>query len=634
MTEWGLLLVVAMIATTSILVPGLAIGAALRLRGLLLWGFAPAAGVAALSVSAFALGLGGVRWQLWSAGALVVLLVLLSLLVGGLLGARGPQAPAPAGQGMWLVTAVTVGAVLGVIRMATIIGHPGNISQTNDATFHLNVLRFIGETGSASSLDVLGALGASGFYPAAWHALASLLTSAGLDSVMVANAVSLAIAGPVWTLSIASFVWAASGARVVPTAISAALAPTLFAFPFYMLDFGVLYPYALSLAIVPGTLALLVARTRGTGESGRQGDRRAAWALTGFSTLVGLAAIGFAQPAGLLVWLIGATALAVCQVLSRGARRPEVPWWRTSAAVLIILVAALGIWLAVASVSSEQQWPPRHPAPRAALEMLLNSSAGPGPMIVVSVLAVIGFVVAIRTPPLRWLALFGAAVATLTLVAVSVQSPAVRSLLAAWYADWHRFLALMPLIVIPFAALGAAAVARRLGRRSSRRRPVVALVVVALALAEAGVWVAVDVRTDSHRYDVVAVDYLSDDERDLLEALPELVGPDERVLGNPSAGAAFGYALSGRDVVPRTWSMPTDADFEVLRLELVDLASEPAVCEAVRRMGIDYVLDFGESAQGPGKWDMPGLTGFAAVEGFEEVAADGDASLWRITGCD
>lgn len=633
MSEWGLLFLMAAVATTVILVPGLAVGAALRLRGALLWGFAPAGGVAALAVSAVALGLAGVRWQLWSSGAVIALLVLLAAAVGRLLGRGKPLRPSSSPRPWVLGVAVSTGAVLGALRMAAIIGHPENVSQTNDATFHLNVLRFIGESGSASSMDVLDALGASGFYPAAWHAVASLLTGVGFDSVLVANALSVAMAGPLWTLSITVFVWCATEGRRLPSVAAAVLSPTLFAFPFYMLDFGVLYPYALALVLVPGTLSVLVAQMRSAVMPLGRSQDRTPWALTAVVSLVGLAAIGFAQPAALLVWVIGATSLAVWHVVHRRASDGRIRWLRSAGALVVIVLTALAIWLAVTSISSEQLWPPHTSAPRAAIQLLLNSSAGPGPMIAISVLASIGFVVAVRVEALRWLALFGAAIAIMTLVAVSVQSPAIRGLLAAWYADWHRFLALMPLVVVPFAALGAEAVARWVDQRWTRLTRVVAVALLGVVLAETGIWVAADLRTGTHRYDAAALDYLSDDERSLLESLPDLVSSDARILGNPSAGAAFGYALSGRDVIPRTWSKPKEQAFEILRQDLVDLADDPSVCQAVRQIGVDYVLDFGPSAEGPGKWDMPGLTGFASAEGFEMVAADGGASLWRITGC-
>lgn len=71
-----------------------------------------------------------------------------------------------------------------------------------------------------------------------------------------------------------------------------------------------------------------------------------------------------------------------------------------------------------------------------------------------------------------------------------------------------------------------------------------------------------------------------------------------------------------------------------MRDDLADLEDDPQVCPAVEALGVDYVLDFGESEEGPGKWEMPGLTGFSGAAGFTLVAERGDASLWLITGCD
>ncbi len=111
-----------------------------------------------------------------------------------------------AGRGpRWVVIAgVGVGIVVATLRLAFYIGSPENVSQTNDAVFHLNALRYILDTGSASSLDLSGMLGASSFYPAAWHAPASLVAlSTGADLVVVANSMSIAIGAFVWTVGIA-----------------------------------------------------------------------------------------------------------------------------------------------------------------------------------------------------------------------------------------------------------------------------------------------------------------------------------------------------------------------------------------------------------------------------------------------
>ncbi|MES2867543.1 MAG: DUF6541 family protein, partial [Actinomycetota bacterium] len=121
----------------------------------------------------------------------------------------------------------------------------------------------------------------------------------------------------------------------------------------------------------------------------------------------------------------------------------------------------------------------------------------------------------------------------------------------------------------------------------------------------------------------------------LLEALDELVEPGARVLGNPSTGTGFGYFLSGVDVFPRTWSPPTSQSWTVLGEYLRDAAADPEVCEALTAYGQpEYVLDFGLGEEGPGRYELPGMTDFSGQDGFELVAEDGDVSLWRITACD
>ena len=632
MSHWLYFLPTALTAVLIVLAPGLVVGWVLRLRGILLWGFAPAAGTAAIAVSATLLGIIGVQWSWWSASLAVLVLIIIAALIGW--AARPVRIRLRVSRPSILIFAVVIGTLIGMARMALLIGSPQNLSQTNDATFHLNALRFISESGSASSLDILGTLGTTGFYPAAWHSIASLVMElCGVGPVAAANATALVIAGPIWTLSITSFVWCVTRGSRLAAVAAAVMSPVLFAFPLAMLDFGILYPYALAVAVLPGVLALLVhAVSAGSGGEASVSSRRA-WLVIA-STAVGIAALGLSQPSVVLIWITGALCVAVLRLTEDWKTANTRQRRRRIGMIAAALLVGAGLWLTITRMSSSMLWGPRMPLAAALTEMLVNNSIGPGPSIIMSLLSIIGFVIAVRVGRLRWFALFSGTVVFLTAVALSVQNEAIRGLLAAWYADPQRFVALMPLIVIPLASVAVAEMSSRMRRM---RGPVLSggLVGVLLAavIAEMVVWTLVPAERRSNSYDLSASSYLSIDEEALLKALPRYVGPDDRILGNPSTGAAFGYALSGRDVVPRTWSMPADEDFQELRWGLADIADDPAVCAAVDRMGIDYALDFGKSATGAGKWKMPGLTGFSTAKGFEKVAQIGEASLWRVTGC-
>ena len=68
--------------------------------------------------------------------------------------------------GRWApFAAFVVAAALLAWRTVQVMGTPASISQTYDAVFHLNSVRFALDTGQASSLTI-GAMTGRGFYPA------------------------------------------------------------------------------------------------------------------------------------------------------------------------------------------------------------------------------------------------------------------------------------------------------------------------------------------------------------------------------------------------------------------------------------------------------------------------------------
>lgn len=623
MAEWVALLPLVLLAAGVLFLPGLLIGWGLRLRGIVLCGFAPAAGTAAVALSAIFLDVAGIPWGLASAALSTAALAVLALGVGWFLRGDDPETRKSLGWGAGV--AVIVGMLLSTARMAVMIGQPSYLSQTNDAVFHFNVLRFVEDSGSASSLSVTGVVDSSAFYPAAWHALTALVVeAAGGDFIRSSNAMSLVIAGAVWTTGIAALVWAATRGGRVATVASAIFGATLFVFPFLMLDFGVLYPYALSLAILPGIMAATIDAL-----GGRPSAARVVRVL--LITLVGLAALALAQPAIILVWVAFALTYGGWALVGAArAGRPVI----AVVGILLLAVASVAVWHWLTTSTGGDHWVPLRSTPDALFDLIANAPAGNPPMIATSVFALVGLVVAAATRGLRWLPTLWIVFAGLAFVATAVNNPQLRTvLLGAWYGDPFRLLALMPLVVVPAAAIGFAWLTGLIARRSALAASIVGTLVLGLTVAEAAVWTWIDRTYAEDTYTVDAESFVSADELALMTELDQYVGPDDRVLVNPSAGGAFGYALSGRDVVPRTWSMPMDDDFQRLRWHLREAAYMDDVCGSLDRMGVDYVLDFGAGSAEAGRWVMPGMTGFTDADGFELVAERGDASLWRITAC-
>ncbi len=630
LAQWPALLV----APAVLFLPGLAWGYALRLRGLALWALAPAASVATLTGAALILGLFGVGWSAPAAVAVCGVVAAVAVLVRVTTRTRGTAVPRPAGTAL-VAAGVAAGALLTLARLGLYIGAPDAISQTNDAAFHLNALRFAVETGAASPLQLTSMLGASTFYPSSWHVLASVVVPlSGADVEVAANVVSLAVACLAWPLGIAYLTRSIAGPGAA--AVAAALSAAIPAFPLVLLQWGVLYPQLVAVALLPAAIAVVLdPALRGAGR----------WGLLRPALLggVGLAAIALSQPSVLLAWIVAVYLWGLGEIVRRWRGMSTARRRAAIAALAAAAVLSAGVWFAFGR-SIDGTWPTTSGVPAAALEVLANGFLGYPWAVGASILLVVGIVAAVREPACRWVVAVWAAFGVLYVVAAAIDLRPVRAFLVdPWYDDPYRIAALLPVVVLPLAGIGAAAVAGAVARRRGWQPAALQAAVLAVVVATgAGSLIVApqierrDVfadRVDPNLYRPTADSWLSADELELLERLDDTVPADAVVIGNPGTAMGFGYALSGRNVVPRTWSPPPGEAYDVLWQRLRDVASDDAVCPALDAFGARYVLDFGPGEEYPGRWVMPGFDRLAGQPGFELVDREGDARLWRVTAC-
>lgn len=636
--EWAGSSYVIALAAGLIFAPGLALLAIVRVRGLMLVAFAPVMSIAMTSVSALVLDLAGIGWT--PVAFSVAMLVILA--VGLITRWLAPMPHSERGQREWFVPiAIAIGGFLTLWRLIAYIQHPDGISQSNDAIFHLNAVRYILETHSASALDVSGFIGGTGFYPAAWHGITSMLVLiSGADIAVAANAVTLVVGAAIWPLGIA---WLTKVIFRSDSAAAAAgiLAAALQTFPILMFQWGVLYPNALSTAMLPAALAVVLSipewlRLRA--------DWRT-WLLSALLVMTSVGAIALAQPATLLAGGLVVSIWLTSQIVRSSAR-------------IIVKLAAIAVtwgglavvWYFFAHSTSGSHWGPFRGRLQAGLDILTNAHIFMAPAIAISVFMLIGLVVATLTAANRWVVVAWAGISALYFVAATVGRDFIRvELLGAWYADPYRVAALAPLLTIPLAAYGLAITVRkatgwwaaRSGRETSDRSDswltvgVASLVMIVITLLR-----PVPMPTLYGEFETESLyvegdsTYLSTDERQMLESLDELLPADARVIANPSTGSGFGYMLSGLDVNPKTWAPPVNEDWWILAESLRDVASVPEVCDALATFGSpQYVLDFGIGGTEPGRYEMPGMTDFDGQPGFSKVAGVGDVSVWQITAC-
>ncbi|WP_454301319.1 DUF6541 family protein [Salana multivorans] len=688
---WSTAVAPFLVACALMLLPGLAVGWAARLRPALLLALAPAVslGVIALAgVGSGALGLG------WSVVAVAVTTLVVGLVAGGLVrGLRADPLGArwPSGRTGWLLA---LGPLLGLLlatalqgrRLLTSIGSADAVAQSYDTTFHLNGVALILETGNASPLAMtLATPGSeSGFYPNLWHSIAAILvqvTGAGIPTAT--NALALATTLLVWPLSTMALVWVVFGPRPFPLTVSALL---VFAFPHFpnrFLSFGILYPNLLAYAALPAALALVLLVLRALGVGSPRGGGRLVWLGPVGLLLVALPGLSVAHPSGTVAWVV----LAACALLvslarwtwrrlgrrRAGARQPVrtaaghhaarsqgglvavgVAWAATIAA-LVVGVVAIQTLPALAVLRPRVLWGTQLSFSQATQSLLDLSTASPptgGQPIgtdtsvpLVAALVLVGLVLAIVTPRWRWLVLGYGVVAGLWIACVALNSPLREALVTFWYGDQIRLAALLPVLGLPLAVLGVESLVRVATRVRARRWAVAAaaLAVIALLDVASGRFPAV---RDS--FDRIAwmhgtwpgqtqPDLLTEEEAAFLDDVAQVVPNGEAVVVNPWDGGALLWALEDVPVVFPVPNASLDADRALVAGQLAQADTDPAVCDALAELDTSYVLVLGapiwDPEGDPARPDL-GFSGLYGLDGVAElVQQDGDLALFRVTAC-
>jgi len=634
---WAEATVVLITVAALAWVPGWCVAAAWRAPVGVLGGvlgrltIAPVLTFAAAAPAAVVAHAVGVRWSVWWLAAATLVLCAPALV------ARRPVVHAPREDvprpGRGLLAAIALGIGLQVVPLLAGMGRPGRLLSGWDAVWHLNALRLIHQTGDASSfsLTAVNSLDGTsdGYYPAAWHAVTALVP-VWPDLAVVDNMSVLLLTTVPWTLGIVALARVTFPSRPRLWTWSAALSAAGASLPAY-LAFGSsgLTPNAVAGALWPGVLALVIHVLRRPTVSS---------VVVTCTAVAGLAAVHSNAAVTLAVAVGPWVAVVALPHARRLVHRP--------AGIALVAVAGAAVVGAVvlvatstrAEVLSSYDGAPSQGLGRSLVDLLSGEVGRSGPQtgFVLMAAGLVGIVAARRLPRARAALLAAGALSVLYLLTASPPA-GLEWVGRAWYGEPRRFAAALVATVLPFAALAADSGTRVLLRRLRAERPRVpagrraATVTAAAVLAVAGALGVVGLGSLSHdafHGSAMRSALASDDELAMLHRLPDELGAGT-VLGTPLSGSASLFGLTGVPVVPRTGFPPDDADLRVALTRISAAGTDPAVCDALERLGVRYVyVDPKPFMIRP---ETPVMK--SAPAGSRLVDEGGTAKVYELTAC-
>lgn len=655
--SWFSVLPIAIACLLLLFAPGTLLLLALGLRNPAFLAVAPVLTVSVVSASAIIAPYLGIGWSILPVAAATVLLAAVLFAIRRIPALRQPVLPwrtALAGsQRMLLLVGVgfSIGALSIAIQLRTAFGRPDNISQTFDNVFHLNAIRYVLDTGNASSMTLTAMTNGDNppyFYPAAWHGLASLLiqlTGAPLPATV--NVLDLCIAASVWTLGCMFLVRTLAGSNPYAVGAAGVLAAGFGSFPILLLDFGVLYPNFLSVSMLPAALAC-VSIFFGNRQFVNVGPA-ARFLLAPMAAL----GVAIAHPNGVMsLFALSVPVLMSAWVFFAVDRRRAGRPVRLTLAAGLGLLATFGVmavlWKVIRPPAVAAFWPPIQTQGQALGEVLTNSAMQRPVAWAVSAFAIAGLAVVFRRRATVWFAGSFIIVALLFVVVSAGPAGRYRDLLTGvWYNDSYRLAALLPVIGVPLGALGAAWLIEHLQEQTLRFRskaaaaaapaflhsaaPIIALVAVGLLQAPPMVTPVASARANySTTPDSPLV---SSDEMAMIQELDNYVPADATVAVNPWTGGAMAFAIADRNTTSKHTLTTYTKATELLNDKFREAASDPSVCDAARAGNVRYVLDFGTREVHGGNHGFQGLQIPDATPGFKLLDQKGEAKLFQVTTC-
>lgn len=639
-----------MVAALLLVLPGALVAAGARLTWPLAITVGPALTYGLVGLAIVPFGAWGIPWN---AGTALATLVVVGALVAGL--ARGVRGLLDRRSGIHVAApstavgptlTVAAGVLLGMLLIgwAAVRGLPNwqSIPSTWDAVWHANTVRFILDTGQASPTHA-GELRnvethAPLYYPSAFHALTAVLCQ--LTGAAPTTGYTLAgLAASVWLfpISAALLTWnllqrvASTALTALSAATAAALSASFTALPY--VEFGTAaMPNLVAYGLVVPAFALTTAvRT--------MRDRIGVAVLA----LVGVFSVHLT---GGVVTVLLLTAWWLCP--KDGALWNPLRGKRRDTLALAAVLIPTGLLLLPQLLSVRKQadiiaghsfltHEGRKSGLRDALLLHTRHLNDFGIQYTLVGLCAVGAVLLIAKKVYWPLALWAVLVVGVVQSSAPLGGPVgevVGAFTDLFYSDPRRIMAAMTLLLVPMAGIGLAwLVALVVKPAPGRSRSVLTgVLLTATTVGLAWHYLPRHAFLFGDKYDSVMIDKRDLEAFAYLAALP---GARDTVIGNANVdGSAWMYAVAGLHPLWTHYDYPQQQGPGPQRFIFWayadDADTDPRVAQAVRSLGIRYVLISSPTVRG---FSLPdGLLSLEKSRSWTRIYDNGGASIYEWQG--
>lgn len=667
MTWWQALPAICL-AATLFFVPGFILARGLGARGFFSAAMAPLASCGVVGVAGIVGGFTHIPWSIWLVAGVTVVFTVAGWALR--LPFRKKLRPVVPSSGnlflSWATVLLVVGASALMVskKLLPAMGSPDSFAQVYDNIFHLNAIRYILETGNASSLTLGNmATGGSGvsIYPSVWHSVSALVAQLASVNVFVAeNAVTIAVAALVWPFACIALARAVVGPRIIATVVAGILSTSFWVFPFQTIQWGPLFPNTLAYSVLPIAVLLLASAF------GLLRERMADAYTVATLVVVAVAAMFLTQPNGFSA-LLAFTAPMVLGLWLRTLIRSLKGENRTRQVLLTVawglaaLVAFLIVWKAL--LLGYDDWKPSRTLREAVKDVATGGLMGRNFTWLASMFAAIGLLVILVKRRGWWIIACMAIAGGLYVTAIwAPVGPFRHAITGSWYQDPYRLAALVPLFTILLAAVGADGLsagsswllkrlANRLGGRPAAliQKPSAVLQTVAgLLVLVVGIAVMVPLTLQANQKGMKAVTkkisqswsfkpgwIVSSPEYILMSRLDREVPANSVIAVDPFNGGSLAYAISGRKVTQYHLNPRPSKDLLLVAQDLATALPGSETCKLAKENNIDFVLDFGSfyMFNVPAAEQYPGFVEIRGSTTLKLIDQQDHAKLYQVVGC-